>query len=111
MELFVALQDEVRAMKSSLRDVRKAGLAKAEAERTYQTSKAKRALELKAQGHSAAMIQMILKGDEAVALPLFNRDCAEAEYDASVMAHNAYKLNARFLEAQLEREWAQERRM
>lgn len=110
-ELMAALRAERDAMADSVRDVRRTGLAKADAERAYQVAKARRALQLKAEGHSAAMIQMILKGDDEVSLPLFNRDCAEAEYEAAKQAHNHHKLNARFIEAQIEREWAQERRM
>lgn len=109
--LMMALMDEREAMAESVRDVRRTGLAKAAAEREYQTAKARRALQLKAEGHSAAMIQLILKGDEAVSLPLFNRDCADAEYEAARQAHNYHKLNARFIESQIEREWAQERRL
>lgn len=110
-DLYMALQSEVKAMKASVRDVRKAGLAKAKAEADYQRAKASTALALKADGYPATMIQMILKGDERVSDALFARDCAEVLYEAEVTAHNAHKLNARFIEAQIEREWAQERRL
>ena len=51
------------------------------------------------------MIAMILKGDERVSVPMFARDCAQVEYDSAREALNVYKLDARLLEAQIDREY------
>lgn len=110
IDLWAALNEERESARAALDEIRELGIKKAEAEANYQIAKNKTALLLKAEGYPATMLQMILKGDERVSPALFERDCAESEYDAAREALNYHKLNARFIEAQIEREWSQARR-
>ena len=92
-------------MKTASKQLKERGVALAVAEAEYQTAKAKRALAMQANGQSATMIQLVIKGDEEVSRKLFARDCAEAEYESAREALNVYKLDARLLEAQIDREY------
>lgn len=103
--LLSALQDDRRLMKTASRELKTRGEAYARAEAEYQKAKNKRALELKAEGLSATMIQLTIKGDPDVNEKLFDRDLAEIDYKSAVEALNVYKLDARMIEAQIQREW------
>ena len=46
-----------------------------------------------------------------MSLKLFERDCAQVMYDSAREALNCYKLDARLIEAQIEREWNDAKRM
>lgn len=98
-------------MQKASRELKERGIALAKAEAEYQTVKNKRALEMRAEGYAATMIGLILKGDEQVSGKLFERDCAQVLYDSAKEALNCYKLDARLLEAQLERDWNDAKRM
>lgn len=103
--LFQMLQDDRRLMKAASSELKKRGETYARAEAEYQATKNKRALELKADGFSATMIQLIIKGDDEVNDKLFERDLAEMDYRSAIEALNVYKLDARMIEAQIQREW------
>ena len=98
-------------MRRASSELKERGIALAKAEAEYQATKNRRALEMKAEGFAATMIQMILKGDDEVSLKLFERDCAQVMYDSAREALNCYKLDARLIEAQIEREWNDAKRM
>lgn len=98
-------------MQRASRELKDRGIALARAEAEYQTAKNKRALEMKAEGYAATMISLILKGDDEVSVKLFERDCAQVLYDSAKEALQCYKLDARLLESQLEREWNDAKRM
>lgn len=80
---------------------------KAEAEAAYQKAKAIRTLELKAEGLPATLIQLVVKGDEAVNGLLLKRDSTAAIYEATQKAVDTYKLDARLIEARIQRDWNQ----
>lgn len=92
-------------MKRASEEMKRRGIALAKAEAEYQTAKNATALLLKADGYSATMIAMVIKGDERVSVPMFARDCAQVEYESAREALNVYKLDARLLEAQIDREY------
>lgn len=92
-------------MKRASEALKERGIALAKAEAEYQTAKHSRALAMKSDGHSATMIQLLIKGDEMVSVAMFARDCAQVEYDSAKEALNVYKLDARLLEAQIDREY------
>lgn len=110
-DLLSELADARMMMQEALIEFDEAGIALAHAEKDYQRAKNVTALNLKAAGYTATMIDKILKGDERVAVPLFARDCAQARYDTAKERINVCKLDARLIEAQIEREWQQEKRM
>lgn len=110
-EIYEALSRDRDLMKTASRELRDRGIEKAMAEAEYQTVKNRRVLELKAEGFSASMIQMTIKGDDKVNDKLFARDCADVLYESAREALNVYKLDARLLEAQISREWNQNNQM
>lgn len=107
MDLLTSLQRDRELMLKAVSEAKERGIKLAHAEASYQTAKHRRVLQMKADGMSATMISLLLKGDEEVSISLFERDCAQVEYDSAKEAINAYKLSARLTEAQIQREWNQ----
>ena len=106
-DLIAAVNRDRELMLRAVGEARQRGIALARAEAEYQTAKHSKVLALKAEGQPATLIQMLVKGDDDVSLKLFERDCAQVEYDSAREAINAYKLSARLVEAQIQREWNQ----
>lgn len=106
-DLIAAVNRDRELMLKAVSEAKQRGIALARAEAEYQTAKHAKVLELKAEGHPATLIQLLVKGDEGVSMKLFERDCAQVEYDSAREAINAYKLSARLVEAQIQREWNQ----
>lgn len=104
-DLIPALMRDRELMKTASRELKERGVALAKAEAEYQAAKNATALRMKAEGFSATMINLILKGDDHVSQLLFARDCAQVEYDSAKEALNVYKLDARLIEAQIDREY------
>lgn len=98
-------------MQRASRELKERGLEKARTAAEYYSAKNRRVLELKAEGHSATMIALIIKGDEEVCERLLAKECAEVLYDSAKEALQCYKLDARLLEAQISREWNQNNTM
>lgn len=105
--LLLELKRDRDLMKIASSEVKTRGIEYARAEAEYQSAKARRALEMKADGCPVTFIQTVIKGDEEVCEKMFQRDCAEAEYKSAVEALNVYKLDSRLLEAQISREWGE----
>lgn len=108
LDLLNGIEEDRKLMKRASEELKKRGYELANAESEYQKSKYKRALEMKADGMSATMINLLIKGDPEVSIKLLARDCAQANYQSAIEALNCYKLDARLLEAQLSREWGQQ---
>lgn len=104
-DLVTELMDDRALMKKASRELSERGVALAKAEAEYQTAKHKRVFELKDEKVAATLIQLTIKGDPAVSQAMFLRDCAEVEYKSALEALNVYKLDARILEAQIDREF------
>lgn len=105
MSLYIEVQDAVDALERATAAYRRSGNEAAKAEADYQSAKARRALQLKAEGNSAAMIALRIKGDPEVNGYLMQRECARALYEADRELINTIKLTIRVKEAQLEREY------
>lgn len=110
MSLMAELSEALSELTRATDSYRESGRRAAEAEAAYQKAKAIRALELKAQDNSAALISLRIKGDEAVNGYLLERECSKAIYLADRENINTLKLRIRVIEAQIEREWEQSRR-
>lgn len=106
-DVFSDLMRDRDLMKKASEELKERGIAKAQAEAEYQRVKAARALEMKAEGIPATLIQMTIKGDTKVNEKLFERECAVALYESAHEALQLYKLDARLLEAQIQREYDQ----
>ena len=105
MNLLEAVERDRKLMLTAVTEAKARGVALAKAESEYQVAKHRKVLQLKAEGVPSTLIQLLVKGDEDVSLKLFERDCAQVEYDSAREAINAYKLSARLVEAQIQREW------
>lgn len=108
LDLLNGLEEDRRLMKRASEELRKRGHELAKAENEYQVAKHTRCLQLKAEGYSATMISLIIKGDDEVSTKLLARDIAQVDYQSAIEALNVYKLDSRLLEAQLQREWSQQ---
>lgn len=105
MNLIEAVNRDRELMLKAVTEAKARGVALAKAEAEYQTAKHAKVLKLRADGVPATLIALLVKGDDEVSLKLFARDCAQVEYDSAREAINAYKLSARLVEAQIQREW------
>lgn len=105
MQLISALNDDRQKMLLAVKEAEERGVKLAEAERDYQRAKNVRVLEMRADHEPATLIQLLIKGDPEVNMKLFERDVAKIEYESAQEAINAYKLSARLLEQQIQREW------
>lgn len=105
-DLWTAINKCLGDLRVELNEERESGIKYAEAENAYQREKHIRALELQAEGQTATMINLLLKGDPAVSSALLERDSKKVLYESSRSKVNAIKLQIRVLEGQLQREWS-----
>ena len=103
--LFNEMNNLTNELSESIKALKQYGLAKASAEREYQTIKSQTALQMKTEGDAVTMIQLRLKGVPAVAKAMFDRDRAETMYEVARENINILKLHIRILDAQISREW------
>lgn len=107
MDLLSDLQRDRDLMRKAVAECTDRGRKLAKAEAEYQAIKNVRVLEMKAEMLPATLIQILIKGDPAVNEKLLQRDVAQVEYDSARDAVNVYKLDARLIEQQIQREWNQ----
>ena len=81
------------------------GRMSAQADHDYRVALAKKLAELRAEGNPVTHLLDIARGEKEVARLRMERDIAETMYDSCREAINAYKLKARLIEAQIDREW------
>lgn len=104
-------QQELRLINEldiSVKQLRKSGSERAEAERKYKICLRQEALKLRQEKNMpATLINQIVYGIQEVADLRFDRDVKEAVYQANLEAINSTKLKIRVIENQIEREWGQ----
>lgn len=105
MNLLSELQRDRDLMRKAVAECTDRGRVLARAEAEYQEAKNIRVLEMKDERVPATLIQLLIKGDPKVNEKLFRRDVARVDYDSARDAVNVYKLDARLLEQQIQREW------
>jgi hypothetical protein len=105
MELYEKIEKLMAELSASIKLLRKNGEQVAETEREYKISLAKKALELKEGGMAVTLIDKVVYGEKDVAEKRFDRDIAEAMYEANKEHINVCKLQLRLLEGQVSREW------
>ena len=81
------------------------GRAYAEAERNYRVAMRKKVMEERANGTPVTIMSDLCRGDPEIANLRLERDIAQTVYESAKEAINAYKLQIRLLDNQLEREW------
>lgn len=104
-DLFIQLRDTQRRLTQALGDLGKQGRAHAEAEKNYRIALAQKILIERDKGVPVTIINDICRGDEKIALLKFERDAAEVNYTVALEAIQAFKLDIRMLDAQIQREW------
>lgn len=91
-------------LSAAVKTMGKYGRDLAEADKAYKVAMARTALELRADGMPVTLIDKVAPGK--VANERFKRDTAEVMYDTAKENVNALKLQIRVLDAQIQREWA-----
>lgn len=103
------LVTEVERMRNALRrsidDLLKHGTDLAQKEHAYQVAKAQTVLQMKDEGRPVTEINLTIKGQDAVAEAMLQRDIAQVLYQTNIEHINATKLELRVLENQISREW------
>lgn len=102
------IQEKINELEVSIKALRRTGSEYAEAEREYQKTKWKKALELRDKKVPISLICMGIKGEPEVADALYKRIVKETIYEANKDHINATKLELRLLEGQLSREWGRD---
>lgn len=100
-----SLQADLGTLRDATEQMRRDGISYAKAEAEYQSVKARRVLEMRSDGESAAMINLRIKGDEAVNSYLMERECSRVIYEADRELINTLKTAIRVMENQIQREW------
>lgn len=105
MELYDELQKRVRQLDFAIKELRKNGIAYAEAERDYKIKLREEILKLRQEGMAVGIIDKTCFGIPSVAELRFKRDIAKTVYEANMEAINSTKLQLRLLENQISREY------
>ena len=108
MDLIDELQNLLSLLQASIKSLRTTSQAKASAEKEYKILLRQECLKLRDEGMAIGMIDKTCYGIPSVAEARFKRDIAEANYDANKEAINAFKLQIRLLENQINREYGME---
>lgn len=105
MDLNIELQDKLRDLEISIKELRRSGTNFATKERDYKVLLREECLKLRDSGMAIGMIDKTCYGIPSVAEARFERDVAETIYKANLEAINSIKLQLRLLEAQISREY------
>lgn len=82
------------------------GRTYAQAEQDYRIALSKKILAHRAEGMPVTILSDVCRGDPEIASLRLKRDIAETVYKSAMEAIQAYKLEIRILDAQIEREWS-----
>jgi len=104
--LLTELQFRRKRLDDNTRERRVAGMTLAEKEYAYQTTRALKVLELRAENIPGNIISQIIYGTEPVATKRFERDAAKVTFDCIEDAINTDKLQIKIIEGQLNREYS-----
>lgn len=105
MDLYNELQQKIKELEVSIRQLRTSGTDYAKAERDYKVLLRLEALKLRDEGLAIGMIDKTCYGIPAVAEARFKRDVAKTVYTANLEAINSIKLQMRLIENQIQREY------
>lgn len=105
MELYDELQKRVRQLDFAIKELRKNGIAYAEAERDYEIKLREEILKLRNEGMAVGIIDKTCFGIPSVAEFRFKRNIAKTAYEVNMEVINSTKLQLRLLENQISREY------
>lgn len=104
-EMITKLNDLASRLSEGIRLMGRYGREYAQAERDYKTELAKESVRLREKDMPVTLIQLSIYGTGEVPKMRFRRDTAQVLYETSKENINVLKLQARLLEAQIDREW------
>ena len=104
-DLVTDIQYKLQMINKAIERLAKNGQRKAQAEMNYRMELAKKILAEREKGTPVTIMGDICRGDPKIAALKFERDTAEAVYQANIEAIMAWKLEAKIMEAQISREW------
>lgn len=99
------IQNTYDLLSQSIKALKRTSEAYAKAEKEYKILLRQECLKLRDEGMAIGMITITCYGIPAVAEARFKRDIAEANYKACNEAIQAYKLQLRLMDNQVQREW------
>lgn len=106
MDLQNEIMKKIEELNVSIKKLRETGTDYASKERDYKICLRENALKLRTEKDMpVTLIQQTVYGVKEVAEKRFQRDVAEAIYNANQEAINSIKLQIRVLDAQIQREW------
>lgn len=105
MDLYNELQQKIKELEVSIKQLRTSGTNYAQAEKDYKILLRVEALKLRDEGMAIGMIDKTCYGIPSVAEARFKRDVSEAVYKANLEAINSIKLQMRLIENQIQREY------
>ena len=108
--MWVRIEECMRLIDLAISEAKSRGSAMVEKEAAYYTAKAQESFSLLEAGYANTYIQTVIKGRPRVSEAMSAYHAAEVEYKNANEAIQAYKLKLRVMEAELEREWEQEKR-
>jgi len=104
-DLWQDIRKTTADLKGALKEYRERGLKFATCEFEYRKKLSERLVVLRSQGQPVTHLADIARGEKEIAQLRLERDIAESLYKSAEEAINAYKLEIRVLESQLQREW------
>ena len=104
-DLINEIGQKTRLLDAAVSELRKRGQAFSQAEFDYRVALSKEILLERDKGTPVTIVSDVCRGKPQIAKLRFDRDCAEVVYKAAQEAINAYKLQIKILDAQVEREW------
>ena len=108
MDLMNELQQKIKELEISIKQLRTSGTNYAQAERDYKVLLRQEVLKLRDEGQAIGVITLTCYGIPSVAEARFKRDIAETIYKANLEAISTIKLQIRVLENQINREFGVE---
>ena len=108
MDLYNELQQKIKELEISIKQLRTSGTNYAQAERDYKILLRQEVLKLRDEGQAIGVITLTCYGIPSVAEARFKRDIAETIYKANLEAISTIKLQIRVLENQINREFGME---
>ena len=109
MELYLELQDKLKDLDISIKELRRSGTNLAKSERDYKVLLRQECLKLRDEGMAIGMIDKTCYGIPEVADARFKRDIANTIYTANLEAINGIKLQIRIIQNQLDKEYSNEK--
>lgn len=107
-DLVTDIQYKLQMINKAIDRLAKNGQRKAQAEMNYRMELAKKILTEREKGTPVTIMGDICRGDPKIAALKFERDTAEAVYQANIETIMAWKLEAKIMEAQIGREWGRQ---